>query len=118
MKLIPAIPKLHKPMHGHKNHDQYSLNFIPGVGKLDMEMLERVWVGHNALGNSTKTQGPGGRHDILDDHFSFWNWQKYIGMGKTRGFQNFNGTPGVEFFILLGFAEPTTHVIQAHFHIR
>src|SRR6266567_48040 len=82
-KLIPAIPKLHKPMHGRKNHQQYSLNFIHGVGKSDMETPERVWAGHNALGNSTKTQGPGGRHDILDDHFGFWNWQKYIGMGKT-----------------------------------
>jgi len=82
-KLIPAIPKLHEPMHGGKNHHQYSLNFIPGVGKSDMETPERVWAGHNGLGNSTKTQGPGGRHDVLDDHFGFWNWQKYIGMGKT-----------------------------------
>ena len=31
----------------------------------------------------TKTQGPGGRHDVLDDHFGFWNWLKYIGIGKT-----------------------------------
>ena len=37
---------------------------------------------------------------------------------NPRGFQKFNGTPGVEFFISLGFAEPTTHVIQAHFYIR
>ena len=28
-----------------------------------------------------------------------------------RGFQKFNRIPGVEFFISLGFAEPTTHVI-------
>jgi len=48
-----------------------------------METPERVWAGHNALGNSTKTQGPGGRHDVLDDHFGFWNWLKYIGMGRT-----------------------------------
>ena len=47
-----------------------------------METPERVWAGHNGLGNSTKTQGPGGRHDVLDDHFSFWNWLKYIGLGK------------------------------------
>ena len=38
---------------------------------------------HNALGNSTKTQGPGSRQDVLDDHFRFWNWLKYIGLGKT-----------------------------------
>jgi len=82
-QLIHAIPKLHEPMHGRKNHQQFSLNFIPGVGKSDMEMPEHVWVGHNGLGNSTKTQGPGGHHDILDDHFGFWNWLKYIGIGKT-----------------------------------
>jgi len=70
-------------MHGRKNHEGYSLNFIPGVGKSDMETPERVWAGHNGLGNSTKTQGPGGRHDVLDDHFSFWNWLKYVGLGKT-----------------------------------
>jgi hypothetical protein len=35
----------------------------------------------------------------------------------SRGFQKFNGIPGVEIFISLGFAEPTTYVIQAHFHI-
>jgi len=40
------------------------------------------------------------------------------GKFKARGFQKFNGIPGVEFFISLGFAEPTTHVIQARFYIR
>jgi hypothetical protein len=60
-----------------------SLNFIPGVGKSDMEMPEHVWVAHNGLGNSIKTQGPGGRQDVLDNHFGFWNWLKYVGMGKT-----------------------------------
>jgi len=48
-----------------------------------METPERVWAGHNGLGNSTKMQGPGGRHDVLDDHFSFWNWLKYIRLRKT-----------------------------------
>ena len=81
-QLILAIPKLHEPMHGHKNHQQFSLNFIPGVGKSDMETPECVWAGHDRLGNATKTQGPGGHHDILNDHFGFWNWLKYIGIGK------------------------------------
>jgi hypothetical protein len=83
IKLIPAIPKLHEPMHRSKNHQMYSLNLIPGAGKADMETPERVWASHNSLGNSTKTQGPGGRHDVLDDHFGFWNWSKYVAIGKT-----------------------------------
>ena len=47
-----------------------------------METPECVWAGHNGLGNTTKTQGLGGRHDILDNHFGFWNWLKYIGIRK------------------------------------
>jgi len=58
-KLIPAIPKLHEPMHSTLNHQVYSLNYIPGVGQSDLECPERVWAGHNAVGNATKSQGPG-----------------------------------------------------------
>jgi hypothetical protein len=83
VELIPAIPKLHEPMHEADGHEVFSLNFIPGVGASDLECPERFWAGHNALGNSMKNQGPGSRHDNLDDHFNFWNWQKYMGMGKT-----------------------------------
>lgn len=81
--MVPAIPKMHEPAHGKANHEKFSLNFIPGVGLSDLEGPERIWAAHNALGNSTKTQGPGSRHDVLDDHFNFWNWQKYANMGKT-----------------------------------
>lgn len=70
-------------MHEAVNHQVYSLNYIPGVGESDLECPERVWASHNILGNSTKTQGPGSRQDVLDDHFSFWNWLKYTGLGKT-----------------------------------
>ncbi|PPR01605.1 hypothetical protein CVT26_013324 [Gymnopilus dilepis] len=83
MQLIPAIPKLHYSMHEAAGHEVYSLNFLPGAGMSDCECPERVWAPHNALGNSTKTQAPGSRHDVLDDHFGFWNWSKYTGMGST-----------------------------------
>ncbi|KAF9543143.1 hypothetical protein CPC08DRAFT_649982 [Agrocybe pediades] len=82
-KLIPAIPKLHEPMHQSTNHQVYSLNFISGVGQTDCECPERVWGPHNCLGNSTKTQGPGSRQDVLDDHFGFWNWVKVVNIGLT-----------------------------------
>lgn len=83
VKMFPAIPKMHEPAHGKANHEKFSLNLIPGVGLSDLEGPERIWAAHNSLGNSTKTQGPGSRHDVLDNHFNFWNWQKYIYMGKT-----------------------------------
>lgn len=39
-KLIPAIPKLHEPMHKSMNHEGFSLNFIHGIGKSDLEVPE------------------------------------------------------------------------------
>ncbi|KAG6826456.1 hypothetical protein H0H92_015744 [Tricholoma furcatifolium] len=82
VKIKPAIPKLHEPAH-KEQHEEFSLNHIVGVGMTDGECPERIWAGHNGLGNSTKTMGPGTRQDTLDDHFSFWNWQKYCSMGET-----------------------------------
>ncbi|RDB23287.1 hypothetical protein Hypma_009705 [Hypsizygus marmoreus] len=79
----PGIPKLHEPAHQQEGHEVYSFHNIPGVGLTDGECPERIWAGHNMLGNSTKTQGPGSRQDVLDDHFGFWNWQKYNTMGPT-----------------------------------
>ena len=81
LHIQPLIPKLHKPAHERTNHEQFSFNYGVGVGNTDGECPERIWSGHNALGNSTKTQGPGSRHDMLDDHFGFWNWEKYKSMG-------------------------------------
>ncbi|KAF9471895.1 hypothetical protein BDN70DRAFT_819429 [Pholiota conissans] len=87
ISITPLIPKFHEPAHKDKNHEQYSFNLVAGVGNSDGECPERAWAGHNGLGNATKTQGPGSRHDILDDHFGFWNWRKYCGMGRShRGF--------------------------------
>ncbi|KAH9474961.1 hypothetical protein JR316_0012060 [Psilocybe cubensis] len=85
MQFTPAIPKLHASMHkqSHANHDVFSLNLIPGAGQSDGECPERVWGPHNAVGNATKTMGPGSRQDTLDDHFGFWNWLKYTSMGTT-----------------------------------
>ncbi|KAF9471463.1 hypothetical protein BDN70DRAFT_819963, partial [Pholiota conissans] len=79
----PLIPKFHEPAHHEEDHEQFSFNYATGVGNSDGEVPERVWAGHNGLGGSTKTHGPGTRQDVLDDHFGFWNWQKYCAMGKT-----------------------------------
>jgi hypothetical protein len=80
--LVPAVPKLHEPSHEKVGHEQFSFNYLPGIGATDGECIERIWAGHNALGNSTKTSGPGNCQDTLDDHFLFWNWEKYISMGE------------------------------------
>lgn len=78
-----VIPKLHIRAHQDKGHAQHCINWTKGGAQCDCEGPERIWMPHNPLGNSTKSQGPGTRHDNLDCHFAFWNWQKYIGMGTS-----------------------------------
>lgn len=82
-KLRPLVPKLHEFGHKQVNHERYSYYYAHGLGLTDGEGPERIWAAHNVLGNATKTQGPGSRQDVFDDHFGFWNWQKYSGMGTT-----------------------------------
>ncbi|SJK99852.1 uncharacterized protein ARMOST_03163 [Armillaria ostoyae] len=83
LKLRPVISKFHEPTHKVKKHHEFSYNLVKGLGNCDCEGPERIWGGHNNLGNSMKTMGPGSCHNMLDDHFGFWNWQKYIRMGKS-----------------------------------
>ena len=77
-----VISKLHFHSHQDKNHAQHCLHWMLGVGQCDCECPEQIWAAHNSLRNSTKSQGPGTRHDNLNFHFSFWNWEKYSSIGE------------------------------------
>ncbi|PBK83209.1 hypothetical protein ARMGADRAFT_1038011 [Armillaria gallica] len=59
LKLMPVISKFHKPAHQVEKCHEFSCNLVKGMGNSDCSC-----------------------HDVLDDHFGFWNWLKYIGMGK------------------------------------
>ncbi len=76
-----AVPKLH--IHSHTRHCQenYSLNYLPGVGRTDGEGIERPWANIGATATSTRVMGPGSRIETLNDHWSHWNWQKTVGLG-------------------------------------
>ncbi|KAI0069364.1 hypothetical protein K474DRAFT_1610556, partial [Panus rudis PR-1116 ss-1] len=76
-----AIPKYHISGHTKENHNQYSLNLIPGAARTDGEEIERNWSRHDAIAASTREMGPGSRHDTLEDHFAYANWQKLVGLG-------------------------------------
>ncbi|KAL0567874.1 hypothetical protein V5O48_014128 [Marasmius crinis-equi] len=80
---IPVIPKFHHPAHREEDHDQFNCNFVKGLGLSDCECCERLWSVTNGAAASTKPMGPGSRLVVLNDHFGFYNWGKYIGMGAT-----------------------------------
>ncbi|EMD40257.1 hypothetical protein CERSUDRAFT_28712, partial [Gelatoporia subvermispora B] len=75
-----AIPKEHLAVHG-PNHSQFSLNFLPFVGRTYGEGIESSWAHINPVALSAQEMGPGMRHEVLDDHWGAWNWRKVAGMG-------------------------------------
>ncbi len=81
LALMPVIPKFHELAHHAEDHHTFSCNLVKGLDNCDCKGPEHIWGSHNALGNSTKTMGLGSWHDVLEDHFDFWNWLKYAAMG-------------------------------------
>ncbi|KAJ6513582.1 hypothetical protein C8R47DRAFT_962737 [Mycena vitilis] len=75
-----VIPKMHIHAHTLACQVQFSLNLVPGSGQTDGEGIERPWATIGAIATSTRVSGPGARHDMLDDHWNFWNWLKTIGL--------------------------------------
>ncbi|OJT14652.1 hypothetical protein TRAPUB_8795 [Trametes pubescens] len=75
-----AIPKKHFRVHG-PNHSHFSLNFLPRVGRTYGEGIETQWGVLNPLALSTREMSPGMRHEVFNDHWGAWNWQKTIGFG-------------------------------------
>lgn len=76
-----AIPKYHLNGHKEDNHNQFSLNFMRGVGRTDGEEVERGWSRFDGTAASTREMGPGSREETLEDHFEFNNMDKYFGLG-------------------------------------
>ena len=76
-----AVPKKHIAVHG-PNHSQYSFNFLQGVGRTYGEGIESGWSHMNPVSMSTKEMGPAYRQEVLNDHWSSWNWSKMLNLSK------------------------------------
>ncbi|KAJ7030308.1 hypothetical protein C8F04DRAFT_1264074 [Mycena alexandri] len=87
------IPKLH--IYGHKIQCQlyFSLNYTPGSARTDGEGIERPWANIGPVATSTREMGPGSRQDILNDHWSHWNWQKLVGLSSLLKKRLLNAIP-------------------------
>src|ERR1700728_3531553 len=88
----PGVPLLEKCMRyglpvwhasAHKENCQIAnlLRLQPGLAHTDREGVERGWSCINGLSSSTKEMGQGARHDTLNNHFGYHNWQRNIGLG-------------------------------------
>ena len=75
-----VIPKKHIVVHG-PNHSQYSLNYLKSVARTYGEGIESTWHVFNGVSPATAEMGPGMRHEVLNDHWGSWNWEKILGLG-------------------------------------
>ncbi|KAJ7858428.1 hypothetical protein B0H13DRAFT_1640476 [Mycena leptocephala] len=80
---IFVIPKMH--IHAHTLLCQllFSLNLVLGCAQTDGEGIERPWASIGGVATSTRDMGPGSRHGVLDCQWSYWNWQKMVGIVTT-----------------------------------
>ncbi|KAG1825473.1 uncharacterized protein BJ212DRAFT_1443612 [Suillus subaureus] len=83
MQIHYFIPKFHIGAHITTCQTMFSWNLARFVGRTDGEGPERGWANINWVASSTKEMGPGSRCDMLDDHFSNWNWKKVTMFGRT-----------------------------------
>lgn len=77
------VPKFHLPAHALKCCSTFSFKYAVSVSRMDGEAPEQGWAKINPLAMSTKEMGPGLQRGVLDAHFSNYNWQKIMGMGKS-----------------------------------
>ncbi|KAF7298475.1 CxC2 domain-containing protein [Mycena kentingensis (nom. inval.)] len=89
-RLLSLPPLMHINAHIWLCRVLFHLSLIPGSGATDGEGIERLWAAMRGLAGSTKLSGHGARADQLDDHWTFWNWSKLLGLAKLlrRRLQN------------------------------
>ncbi|KAF7321401.1 CxC2 domain-containing protein [Mycena kentingensis (nom. inval.)] len=75
-----VVPKMHIIAHIVLCRLLFDLRLVPGSGQTDGEGIERLWASIAGLAASSKLSGHGARADLLDDHWSFWNWCKFVGL--------------------------------------
>lgn len=79
-----GLPIWHASAHEVSCQMENGLGLQEGVGRTDGEGIERTWAEMNTMATSTKEMGEGARHDTLDDHFSFHNFEKNIQLGERH----------------------------------
>ncbi|KAJ7444150.1 hypothetical protein B0H11DRAFT_1931307, partial [Mycena galericulata] len=77
-----VIPKMHIHSHTLACQLAYSLNLVPGSAQTDGEGIERPWANIGGVATSTREMGPGSREDVLNCHWSHWNWQKLVSLAE------------------------------------
>lgn len=77
-----VIPKKHFTVHG-PNHSKFSLNYLSNTVRTCGEGIESHWGVNNGVSSMTGEMGPGLRHEVLNDGWGAWNWDKLLNLGTS-----------------------------------
>ncbi|KAF8987546.1 hypothetical protein BDQ17DRAFT_1335001 [Cyathus striatus] len=78
----PVVPSWHINGHGSSCQSNFALAYLPGAGQTCGEEIETTWSSSNHLRPSTHEMGPASCHEVLNDQWIGWNFQKIIGFDK------------------------------------
>ncbi|KAG1733397.1 uncharacterized protein EDB91DRAFT_1028248, partial [Suillus paluster] len=67
----------HRHTHNHKCQLDWHPMYIPGTGHTEGEGCEHVFSSSNELARSTRHASPFHRRQTIEEHFSFWDTDKY-----------------------------------------
>jgi hypothetical protein len=81
-KVIGAVGKFHLGAHIPSCFPLFSLNFIPGAGQQDGEILETLWSSLNKISSSIRAMSKAHRQEVLDDYMRDSNWKKLVKIGE------------------------------------
>lgn len=76
-----AIPDFHLIGHGAKCQTPFNFMRIGSVGRTCGEGIETEWTAINLVATSMRKMSPSARQEVLNDHWSFWNWAKTKNLG-------------------------------------
>ncbi|KAF8984861.1 hypothetical protein BDQ17DRAFT_1393808 [Cyathus striatus] len=98
MHIDVGVPSWHINGHGSSCQSTYALGYLPGAGRTCGEEVETTWSSSNHLRPSTCEMGPASHHEVLNDQWIAWNFQKTIGFSiimsekHKKIFDKFNAT--------------------------
>lgn len=81
-----AVPMFHLNAHRKYCRSVVSPHLLPQWSWTNSEGVERGWSWMKPFAWFTKEMGPDSRHDLLDDMFGHWNWNKVITMRTWQVF--------------------------------
>jgi Kyakuja-Dileera-Zisupton transposase len=76
--------------HGHAHNRACQLDWHPhhvtGMGRADFEGCERIFASSNALAPGTRHASSFHRHQAIEQHFAFWDEDKYAALSESQSF--------------------------------